>query len=74
MYAAIQALGHTDVDMKISKTGWPSRGDPDEAGATPFFQDTWAWDRSVTIRNSYLDVDLHSCFVASSRTKKSEEA
>ncbi|XP_047067692.1 glucan endo-1,3-beta-glucosidase 14-like isoform X1 [Lolium rigidum] len=35
VYAAIQALGHTDVDVKISETGWPSKGDPDEAGATP---------------------------------------
>ncbi|KAF0891897.1 hypothetical protein E2562_011290 [Oryza meyeriana var. granulata] len=35
VYAAMQALGHTDVDVKISETGWPSRGDPDEAGATP---------------------------------------
>ncbi|KAK1679856.1 hypothetical protein QYE76_040704 [Lolium multiflorum] len=35
VYAAIQALGHTDVDVKISETGWPSKGDLDEAGATP---------------------------------------
>ncbi|KAG8064399.1 hypothetical protein GUJ93_ZPchr0004g38883 [Zizania palustris] len=35
VYAAIQALGHTDIDVKISETGWPSRGDPDEPGATP---------------------------------------
>jgi exo-beta-1,3-glucanase (GH17 family) len=35
VYAAIQALGHTDVEVKISETGWPSKGDPDEAGATP---------------------------------------
>ncbi|KAM0900851.1 hypothetical protein ACQ4PT_020375 [Festuca glaucescens] len=35
VYAAIQALGHADVDVKISETGWPSRGDPDGAGATP---------------------------------------
>ncbi|XP_062185726.1 glucan endo-1,3-beta-glucosidase 14-like [Phragmites australis] len=35
VYAAIQALGHTDIDVKISETGWPSRGDPDEVGATP---------------------------------------
>jgi hypothetical protein len=34
-YAAIQALGHTDIDVKISETGWPSMGDLDEAGATP---------------------------------------
>ncbi|XP_062219216.1 glucan endo-1,3-beta-glucosidase 14-like isoform X2 [Phragmites australis] len=35
VYAAIQALGHTDVEVKVSETGWPSRGDPDEPGATP---------------------------------------
>ncbi|KAL6652848.1 hypothetical protein ACP70R_011773 [Stipagrostis hirtigluma subsp. patula] len=35
VYAAIQALGHTDIDVKISETGWPSKGDPDEVGATP---------------------------------------
>ncbi|BAF08941.1 glucan endo-1,3-beta-glucosidase 14 [Oryza sativa Japonica Group] len=35
VYAAIQAMGHTDIDVKVSETGWPSRGDPDEAGATP---------------------------------------
>ncbi|CAL5027632.1 unnamed protein product [Urochloa decumbens] len=41
VYAAIQALGHTDVDVKISETGWPSRGDPDEAGATPEYAGTY---------------------------------
>jgi hypothetical protein len=35
VYSAIKAMGHTDVDVKISETGWPSKGDPDEAGATP---------------------------------------
>ncbi|PUZ75938.1 hypothetical protein GQ55_1G250000 [Panicum hallii var. hallii] len=35
VYAAIQALGHTDVEVVVSETGWPSRGDPDEPGATP---------------------------------------
>ena len=35
VYSAIKALGHTDVDVKVSETGWPSRGDPDEVGATP---------------------------------------
>ncbi|KAK3158094.1 hypothetical protein QOZ80_2AG0132840 [Eleusine coracana subsp. coracana] len=34
VYAAIQRLGHTDVEVKVSETGWPSRGDPDEHGAT----------------------------------------
>ncbi|CAN6270292.1 unnamed protein product [Urochloa humidicola] len=41
VYAAIQALGHTDIDVKISETGWPSRGDPDEAGATPEYAGTY---------------------------------
>ncbi len=35
VYAAMKAMGHTDVEVKISETGWPSKGDNDEAGATP---------------------------------------
>ncbi|KAK2980174.1 hypothetical protein RJ640_007264 [Escallonia rubra] len=35
VYAAIKAMGHTDVQVKISETGWPSKGDANEAGATP---------------------------------------
>ncbi|XP_073007697.1 glucan endo-1,3-beta-glucosidase 14-like [Typha latifolia] len=35
VYSAIQAMGHIDIDVKISETGWPSKGDPDETGATP---------------------------------------
>ncbi|XP_038989242.1 glucan endo-1,3-beta-glucosidase 14-like isoform X2 [Phoenix dactylifera] len=35
VYTAIQAMGQTDIDVRISETGWPSKGDPDEAGATP---------------------------------------
>ncbi|KAG1369691.1 glucan endo-1,3-beta-glucosidase 14 [Cocos nucifera] len=35
VYTAIQAMGHTDIDVRISETGWPSKGDPDEVGATP---------------------------------------
>lgn len=34
VYSAIKALGHTDVEVKISETGWPSKGDEDEPGAT----------------------------------------
>ncbi|KAF8715502.1 hypothetical protein HU200_027158 [Digitaria exilis] len=41
VYSAIQALGHTDIDVKISETGWPSRGDPDEVGATPEYAGTY---------------------------------
>ncbi|KAJ4979446.1 hypothetical protein NE237_010226 [Protea cynaroides] len=35
VYSAMKALGHTDVEVKISETGWPSEGDSDEPGATP---------------------------------------
>ncbi|CAA2984838.1 glucan endo-1,3-beta-glucosidase 14 [Olea europaea var. sylvestris] len=35
VYSAIKAMGRTDVQVKISETGWPSKGDPNEVGATP---------------------------------------
>ncbi|KMZ69937.1 Beta-1,3-endoglucanase, family GH17 [Zostera marina] len=35
VYYAIKAMGHGDVDVRISETGWPSKGDSDEPGATP---------------------------------------
>lgn len=35
VYSAIKAMGHSDVEVRISETGWPSRGDLDEIGATP---------------------------------------
>ncbi|KAH7680668.1 Glycoside hydrolase family 17 protein [Dioscorea alata] len=35
VYSAISAMGHPNIDVRISETGWPSRGDPDEVGATP---------------------------------------
>lgn len=35
VYAAIKAMGHTDIPVRISETGWPSKGDSDEPGATP---------------------------------------
>jgi hypothetical protein len=34
VYSAIKAIGHTDVEVKISETGWPSKGDPTEVGST----------------------------------------
>lgn len=34
VYAAIKALGHNDIEVKISETGWPSKGDADEVGAS----------------------------------------
>ncbi|KAG0489688.1 hypothetical protein HPP92_006551 [Vanilla planifolia] len=35
VYSAIKAMGYSNIDVRISETGWPSMGDPDEAGATP---------------------------------------
>lgn len=35
VYSAIKAMGHTNIQVKVSETGWPSRGDSDETGATP---------------------------------------
>ncbi|XP_010089820.2 glucan endo-1,3-beta-glucosidase 14 isoform X1 [Morus notabilis] len=35
VYSAIRAMGHNDIEVRISETGWPSMGDSNEAGATP---------------------------------------
>ncbi|KAK8957116.1 Glucan endo-1,3-beta-glucosidase 14 [Platanthera zijinensis] len=35
VYSAIRVVGHTDVVVRVSETGWPSRGDSSEIGATP---------------------------------------
>jgi len=35
VYAAIKVIGYTNVEVKVSETGWPSNGDSDEIGATP---------------------------------------
>ncbi|CAL9058730.1 glucan endo-1,3-beta-glucosidase 14-like isoform X2 [Musa acuminata AAA Group] len=35
VYSAIRTWGHADIEVRISETGWPSRGDSDEVGATP---------------------------------------
>eukprot|EP01018_Ginkgo_biloba_P013216 Gb_00761 [translate_table: standard] len=35
VYSALSALGYPALEVKVSETGWPSKGDPDEAGASP---------------------------------------
>ena len=32
--AALDAKGYKDVEIVVAETGWPHKGDPDEAGAT----------------------------------------
>ncbi|KAJ4758527.1 hypothetical protein LUZ62_068902 [Rhynchospora pubera] len=34
VYAAMKAMGHTDITVRVSETGWPSKGDENEIGAT----------------------------------------
>ncbi|XP_050895053.1 glucan endo-1,3-beta-glucosidase 14 [Lathyrus oleraceus] len=34
VYAAIKVLGFTNIEVRVSETGWPSKGDSDEIGAT----------------------------------------
>ncbi|RRT74510.1 hypothetical protein B296_00003752 [Ensete ventricosum] len=35
VYSAMTAWGHTNIEVRISETGWPSKGDDDEVGASP---------------------------------------
>ncbi|MBA0695515.1 hypothetical protein Goari_002138, partial [Gossypium aridum] len=42
LYAQVDAvvyamfrLGYSGIEVRVSETGWPSKGDPDETGATP---------------------------------------
>lgn len=32
VYSALKALGYADMEVVVAETGWPSKGDPNEAG------------------------------------------
>jgi len=34
VYAAMKAMGHTNISVAVSETGWPSKGDTNEIGAS----------------------------------------
>ncbi|OWM72225.1 hypothetical protein CDL15_Pgr018110 [Punica granatum] len=35
MYSALSAIGYKNLTVHVSETGWPSKGDANEVGATP---------------------------------------
>lgn len=34
VYSALNSMGFKDVEIMVAETGWPYKGDPEEAGAT----------------------------------------
>ena len=34
VYSALKEMGYEEIEVKISETGWPSMGDPEEKGAS----------------------------------------
>ncbi|KAL4586319.1 hypothetical protein LXL04_010955 [Taraxacum kok-saghyz] len=45
---AMARLGFGGIEVRVSETGWPSRGDPDEVGATP--QNAAVYNRNLLRR------------------------
>ena len=45
---AIAKMGFKGIEVRVSETGWPSKGDPDEAGATP--QNAATYNRNLLKR------------------------
>ncbi|KAJ8449917.1 hypothetical protein Cgig2_029279 [Carnegiea gigantea] len=45
---AISRLGYGNLEVRVSETGWPSKGDPDEVGATP--ENAAAYNRNLLRR------------------------
>ncbi|KAK1269522.1 Glucan endo-1,3-beta-glucosidase 11 [Acorus gramineus] len=54
----IGKLGFRDVDVRVSETGWPSKGDPDEVRATVENDETYKQLRP----NQRLEVYLFAMF------------
>eukprot|EP00250_Pteridium_aquilinum_P014700 c22147_g1_i1 orf=95-1402(+) len=48
IYSALEALGYGDIEVIVSETGWPSKGDADEAGAS--VQNAQAYNSNLIAR------------------------
>ncbi|GLJ18513.1 hypothetical protein SUGI_0328990 [Cryptomeria japonica] len=47
-YTALSALGYGNLEVRVSETGWPSKGDPEEIGAS--IQNAQAYNRNLLVR------------------------
>lgn len=48
LYAALDIMGYGKLEVRISETGWPSKGDPDEIGAS--IENAAAYNRNLLVR------------------------
>lgn len=48
VYTALDAMGYGNLEVRISETGWPSKGDPDEIGAS--IENAAAYNRNLLQR------------------------
>ncbi|ESQ55575.1 hypothetical protein EUTSA_v10025369mg [Eutrema salsugineum] len=78
MYAQVDAvafaaakLGYRNIEVRVAETGWPSKGDPGEIGASPLNAATYnrnlmmrqfAGEGTPARRNSRLDVYIFALF------------
>uniref|UniRef100_A0A0D6QTQ7 glucan endo-1,3-beta-D-glucosidase n=1 Tax=Araucaria cunninghamii TaxID=56994 RepID=A0A0D6QTQ7_ARACU len=48
VYTAVTAMGYGSLEVRVSETGWPSNGDPDEIGAT--VKNAALYNRNLLVR------------------------
>ncbi|KAH9331541.1 hypothetical protein KI387_003649, partial [Taxus chinensis] len=47
-YTALAAMGYGNLEVRVSETGWPSQGDPEEVGASK--ENAQAYNRNLLVR------------------------